>query len=53
MLDIRRKDRSQSRSGEFVLVHWIAYMVVGMYIGFAIGIITIGLLRNEFREEDE
>jgi uncharacterized membrane-anchored protein YhcB (DUF1043 family) len=31
----------------------MAYIVIGMYIGFFIGIITVGLLRKEFREDDD
>jgi len=31
----------------------MAYVVIGMYIGFFIGIITVGLFKKEFREEDE
>ena len=34
-------------------MYWMAYIVIGMYIGFFIGIITVGLFRKEFREEDE
>jgi len=33
-------------------MHWIAYIVIGMYIGFFIGIITVGLFRKEFIEEE-
>ena len=33
-------------------MYWVAYIVIGIYIGFFIGIITIGLLRKDFREED-
>ena len=32
-------------------MHWIAYIVIGIYIGFFIGIITIGLLRKELYED--
>ena len=32
-------------------MHWIAYIVIGMYIGFFIGIIAIGLLRNDLYDD--
>ena len=28
-------------------MHWIAYIVIGMYIGFFIGIITVSLFIRE------
>ena len=28
-------------------MHWMAYIVIGMYIGFFIGMITAGLFRKE------
>ena len=34
-------------------MHWMAYIVIGMYIGVFIGIIIVGLFRKEFREDDE
>ena len=32
-------------------MHFMAYIVIGMYIGFFIGIITIGLLRKDLYED--
>ena len=34
-------------------MHFMAYIVIGMYIGFFIGIITVGLFKKEFGEEVE
>jgi len=31
-------------------MHWMAYIVIGMYIGFFLGIITVGLFRKEFED---
>ena len=31
-------------------MHWMAYIVIGMYIGFFIGIITVGLFNKEEKE---
>jgi len=31
---------------------WMGIFVLGMYVGFFIGIITVGLFRKEFREEE-
>jgi len=32
-------------------MHWMVYIVIGMYIGFFIGIITVSLFRKEFIED--
>ena len=32
-------------------MHWIEYVVIGMFIGFLIGFITAGLLRKELYED--
>ena len=31
-------------------MHFMAYIVIGMYIGFFIGVITVGLFKKEFSE---
>jgi len=31
---------------------WMGIFVLGMYVGFFIGIITVGLFRKEFSEEE-
>ena len=28
-------------------MHWMAYIVIGIYIGFFLGIITVGLFKKE------
>ena len=33
-------------------MHWMAILVIGMWIGFFIGIFTIGLFKKEFSEEE-
>ena len=32
-------------------MNWIEYVVIGMFIGFLIGLITAGLLRKELYED--
>ena len=32
-------------------MYWMAYIVIGMYIGFFLGIIVIGLFRREMYED--
>ena len=32
-------------------MNWIEYVVIGIFIGFLIGIITAGLLRKELYED--
>ena len=34
-------------------MYWMAYIVIGMYIGFFIGIITVGLLKKDLSKWDE
>ena len=34
-------------------MQWIIILIIGMYIGFFIGIITVGLFKKEFGEEVE
>ena len=34
-------------------MHFMVYIVIGMYIGFFIGIITVGLFKKEFGGEME
>jgi uncharacterized membrane-anchored protein YhcB (DUF1043 family) len=33
-------------------MHWIAILVIGMYIGFVIGIFTVGAFRKEFSDDE-
>ena len=34
-------------------MHWMAYIVIGMYIGFFLGIITMSLFRKDIKDFEE
>jgi hypothetical protein len=33
-------------------MQWMGILVIGMYIGFFIGIITVGLFKKEFSDDE-